>query len=524
MELNSVVPGHRLDNGLLTPISSSNVSAIVSTLPPEIQREFARRLFQNRQLAEENNTRIQDKIEATEVATRRSRSRRLAGENHTLTQHEIEANNRANPRPRKRRRGAPELDSSPALVQSILCNEFSIFEMETANFPPTITTDIKRSCLETFHTRIDMESKRSSCEICGVLYPAYQLHRLSVEDPRLRSNNHLVSCCGTDSNNTVSLCAACAEDLAKGKVPKFSLGNCVNVTRCDKYPEELKGLTFVEEALIARSHPIGCIMKLSRGVWRGAEYNGIRGHFCTFRQDHSKLLHILPSRELALHEVVTVSWEVGREPSPEDLARFCRVRKVKVLAALQWLCLNNPLYKLQVEIDRVLLDEWNEEFVPTALQEHAIITDPDITNSRVGYAADLGGGSFSNDLDVALGEAEPGSILGSTFFSDQDRETCDPSNAFFAKIIETVEMSRQDTTENDDRGNEPPSYIPQIRFGATNNLTPMNSYKDKDFFTAAYPTLFPFGIGGHIEDDSLRSEKLSLESFAKWALGHHSHR
>jgi hypothetical protein len=52
----------------------------------------------------------------------------------------------------------------------------------------------------------------------------------------------------------------------------------------------------------------------------------------------------------------------------------------------------------------------------------------------------------------------------------------------------------------------------------------MNSYKDKDFFTAAYPTLFPFGIGGHIEDDSLRSEKLSLESFAKWALGHHSHR
>jgi hypothetical protein len=144
MELNSVVPGHRLDNGLLTPISSSNVSTIVSTLPPEIQREFARRLFQNRQLAEENNTRIQNEIEATQVATRRSRSRRLARENHTRTQHEMEANNRANPRPRKRRRVAPELDSSPALVQSVLCNEFSIFEMETTNFPPTITTDIKR--------------------------------------------------------------------------------------------------------------------------------------------------------------------------------------------------------------------------------------------------------------------------------------------------------------------------------------------------------------------------------------------
>ena len=122
------------------------------------------------------------------------------------------------------------------------------------------------------------------------------------------------------------------------------MANCLNVTRCDTYPEELKGLTFVEEALIARSHPIGYVMKLSRGIWKATEYNGIRGHFCTFRQDHDQLLHILPSRELVLHEVVTVSWEVGREPTPENLARFCRVRKAKVLAALQWLCINNPLY------------------------------------------------------------------------------------------------------------------------------------------------------------------------------------
>jgi hypothetical protein len=52
------------------------------------------------------------------------------------------------------------------------------------------------------------------------------------------------------------------------------------------------------------------------------------------------------------------------------------------------------------------------------LKEHTIITKPDIENSRVGYTIDLGGGLFSNNLDTTLREAEPGLILGSTFFSN----------------------------------------------------------------------------------------------------------
>jgi hypothetical protein len=111
-----------------------------------------------------------------------------------------------------------------------------------------------------------MESKRSSYKIYGILYLAYQLHRLSIKDPRLRSNNHLVSYYSTDSDYTMSLYVAYVEDLTKGKVPKFLLGNYINITRYDKYPKELKDLIFIKEALIARSHPIGYIMKLSRGV------------------------------------------------------------------------------------------------------------------------------------------------------------------------------------------------------------------------------------------------------------------
>jgi hypothetical protein len=53
-----------------------------------------------------------------------------------------------------------------------------------------------------------------------------------------------------------------------------------------------------------------------------------------------------------------------------------------------------------------------------ALWEHAIITDLDIINSRVGYTTNLRGGSFLNNLDITLREVELGSILGSTFFSN----------------------------------------------------------------------------------------------------------
>ena len=111
-----------------------------------------------------------------------------------------------------------------------------------------------------------------------------------------------------------------------------------------------------------------------------------------------------------------------------------------------------------------------------ALQEHAIITEPNIENSRVGYTTNLEQGSFSNNLDTALREVEPGSILESTFFLDQDKETYSTSNTFFTKIIEVIKTLQNKATNRDNQSNIEPSYIPKIRFSTTNNLVPINSY------------------------------------------------
>jgi len=152
------------------------------------------------------------------------------------------------------------------LIRSVLADEFSVFEKDTTNFLLTVTTDVKRRCLEEFCARVDIEAKRYLCEICGILYLDDQLHRLNIEDYRYQGSNNWLSCCGIDPYHTVALCAICLGDLNKCRILKFLIVNCLNITRCNTYLKELKGLTFVKEALITRSYSIGCVIKLSRGI------------------------------------------------------------------------------------------------------------------------------------------------------------------------------------------------------------------------------------------------------------------
>jgi hypothetical protein len=51
----------------------------------------------------------------------------------------------------------------------------------------------------------------------------------------------------------------------------------------------------------------------------------------------------------------------------------------------------------------------------------------------------------------------------------------------------------------------------------------MSAFTDPDYFTAAFPTLFPFGIGGHLGDaNGVRPEEVSLKTFARYTMLHHS--
>jgi uncharacterized protein DUF6570 len=131
----------------------------------------------------------------------------------------------------------------------------------------------------------------------------------------------------------VYLCNTCGHDLelnGRKPVPKFSGANWVNKSLCQHRPSVFDDLTLVERQVIARCHLVGYVIRLSRGTNAGNGYRGARGHIIAFKQDPSELLSILPSPDLRLSNVITVSWDGAAEPSRENLRKFCAIRKQKV--------------------------------------------------------------------------------------------------------------------------------------------------------------------------------------------------
>jgi uncharacterized protein DUF6570 len=140
-----------------------------------------------------------------------------------------------------------------------------------------------------------------------------ELRHIPLADERLRlmkSSEGVLQLddCGL-MNGSYHFCPSCFNALNGGKVPKFSAMNGVNVTMCQDYPTELEDLTLIEQYAIARSHPVGTILKLRpNGLQNPAAYNGIRGYIVTIPQNPGLLLDILPSPELQFHDHIRIVW------------------------------------------------------------------------------------------------------------------------------------------------------------------------------------------------------------------------
>ncbi len=305
------------------------------------------------------------------------------------------------------------------------------------------------------------------------------------------------------------------------EVPKFSALNAVNVTMCQHYPAELEDLTLMEEYAIARSHPIGTILKLKpNGARNPTAYNGIRGHLVTIPQDPGPLLDILPSPDLQFHDHIRVIWTGKTEPTVDDLKPFVQVRKDKVIRALLWLCEHNLLYK-SVKINHDLINQWAENFIPPVLQE-AVINLPEDRDSheRGTYAGDMEGFS-ENDLQNALDDMADGTIASGAVYSDVEGQRQSPELKMIMALMEMIDKPGEGISDADV---QEPVKIPAISWVGDGRRVLMNDYEDAEYFTGAFPTLFPYGRGGHLPESNERSTPVSLEAWAKWLLNHHSRR
>ncbi|THU88272.1 hypothetical protein K435DRAFT_608902, partial [Dendrothele bispora CBS 962.96] len=108
-------------------------------------------------------------------------------------------------------------------------------------------------------------------------------------------------------------------------------------------PNELRGLTFLEEQCIARARTTKCMFKLELGA--SGQYAS-RGNVCILPQEPGPLSTSLPPPLSQLHDEIFVS--VGSpdaEITVDTLAKTpLLVRRTRIIDALRWLQANNPLY------------------------------------------------------------------------------------------------------------------------------------------------------------------------------------
>jgi len=84
-------------------------------------------------------------------------------------------------------------------------------------------------------------------------------------------------------------------------------------------PRELQDLTWIEEALIARSHLSGRILRLEERRTAEPKYLSIKGHVVLVSQEMLPLLNILPLSLDALPGIVKAIWVGKAEPDIKRL-------------------------------------------------------------------------------------------------------------------------------------------------------------------------------------------------------------
>lgn len=361
--------------------------------------------------------------------------------------------------------------------------------------------------------------------------PITDTYRVDIEDPLLLPLGGTLDTCGRHGD-TWDLCSSCHASLNRDMIPKFSAKNLVNVTLCQNFPSALEGLTLTEECLIAKCHPLGVVLKLRPGGHSSpVSYHALRGHFIVIPQDPGPLLDILPSPELTLHSLIKVFWLGARPPADSDLNPFLLVRKAKVLAALQYLVQHNHLYR-NLTINRPMIDDWADDFIPPELRDNIICLDESDHHEREGYTVNLRTGNYENDLQAAQDSALDASggepLITGSVSTDINGERQDPDlralDALFSVVTNRPAPSREDMSVRESERNTQHfdhRKLPIISYTTRGETTLMDHWIDPHYFTAAFPTLFPAGIGGHLDE---RTIPVSLAAFADWALRHHSRR
>jgi hypothetical protein len=234
---------------------------------------------------------------------------------------------------------------------------------------------------------------------------------------------------------------------------------------------------------------------------------------------------------MSLDNLIKVVWAGKKPPEDADLRPFLLVRKLKVLAALQYLVQHNKVYQ-DVDINHRIIHDWADDFIPPELRDNIIYLDNPDSVEREGYTLSLATGNYENELQAAQDDNFDGTeselLITGSVSTDINGERHNPDKRLLNTLLELVSHHSQpgnDKTAQQRNTQQGTSCNrrnkPVIFYTMHGQISLLDQWNDPRYFTAAFPTLFPTGIGGHLED---RPFPLSLGSFVEWALKHHSRR
>lgn len=261
--------------------------------------------------------------------------------------------------------------------------------------------------------------------------------------------------------------------LEKGRLPVWRKDGVVMY----HIPPELEALSQAEKMLIQRVSPFVPLHHIRQGTM------GLSGHVCAFEQDINEFLHRLPRScsDVAMLTVLkTIQTEIGGEK--EAHTRAFRVRKVKVLQALEFLKKHNPEYK-DIEIDMSTLD-WieGEEGI---LEGKQIVTEEIVTKE-----------------DDAPCNADLGPIPKQTIEMNRCGDNVDSYGYIdcsgvgrLSKGNATINEKLQDAVLESDKKKKITLDWPAVK------SAPVSEYGDKRIFALAFPWLFPGGEGDVMSDE-----------------------
>ncbi|KAF7311960.1 ATP-dependent DNA helicase [Mycena indigotica] len=344
-----------------------------------------------------------------------------------------------------------------------------------------------------------------------------------------------------------NICDKCYGELRKAKRPQLSLANNMWI---GKVPVQLEVLSLAERLLISLHFPACYIIKLyARRMGRNSSADhmnhGLRGNVSSYKLNQDRIAAmvsgtIMPQPPEILAATIGITFVGGKNRPLPVYPKQVQVNRFRVHDALLWLKQHNPLYGA-ISISEETLVQLPESGVPDEIANNVRYSEniEAVDREHQNYVR------HDDDSDDDMEQMDEGQIFQqgpsgpAVPRNHVTLEDCESSGDedFDPEVIPLQTSGVLDTT-----GDEIPDHemfqhaatnaagiIREREFFVRRSRAYVNEYGREDgqgnptdggvenpnHLLGAFPTLFPYGMGG-LEVD--RETKVPYESHIRWAL------